>query len=97
MAPECITNRPYNQRADVFSFGVILLELIGRVSADPDVLLRTPSFGVDYLAFVVLCPPDCNLEMLLLAFSCCVVSQARDGGGVTRDTKDGKGGTWAMK
>ena len=74
MAPECITNRPYNQRADVFSFGIILLELVGRVSADPDVLLRTPSFGVDYVAFAALCPADCNLEMLLLAFSCCVVS-----------------------
>ncbi|XP_037093184.1 dual specificity testis-specific protein kinase 2-like [Pollicipes pollicipes] len=72
MAPECITNRPYNQRADVFSFGVILLEMMARVSADPDVLQRTPSFGIDYLAFVSLCPADCQLELLLIAFSCCV-------------------------
>ncbi|XP_037068561.1 dual specificity testis-specific protein kinase 1-like [Pollicipes pollicipes] len=72
MAPECITNRPYNQRADVFSFGVILLEMIGRLSADPDVLLRTPSFGVDYLAFAGLCPADCLLELLLIAFTCCL-------------------------
>ena len=74
MAPECITNLPYDQRADVFSFGVILLEVIGRVSADPDVLLRTPTFGVDYVAFASLCPPDCDLELLLLAFTCCLVS-----------------------
>ena len=74
MAPECISNLPYDQRADVFSFGVILLELVGRVSADPDVLLRTPSFGVDYVAFASLCPPDCDLELLLLAFTCCLVS-----------------------
>ena len=79
MAPECITNRPYNQRADVFSFGVILLELVSRLSADPDVLLRTPAFGIDYLAFSGVCPRDCNLEMLLLAFTCCVVS-VRGGG-----------------
>ncbi|KAF0313261.1 Dual specificity testis-specific protein kinase 1 [Amphibalanus amphitrite] len=72
MAPECISNLPYDQRADVFSFGVILLEMVGRVSADPDVLLRTPSFGVDYVAFASLCPPDCDLELLLLAFTCCL-------------------------
>ena len=74
MAPECITNLPYDQRADVFSFGVILLELTARVSADPDVLLRTPAFGVDYVAFASLCPADCDLELLLLAFTCCLVS-----------------------
>ena len=47
LAPGRITNLPYDELANVFSFGVILLELVGRVSADPDVLLRTPSLGVD--------------------------------------------------
>ena len=54
----------------------ILLELVGRVSADPAVLLRTPAFGVDYVAFASLCPPDCDLELLLLPFTCCLVSRS---------------------
>uniref|UniRef100_A0A8C9EUT6 Serine-threonine/tyrosine-protein kinase catalytic domain-containing protein n=1 Tax=Pavo cristatus TaxID=9049 RepID=A0A8C9EUT6_PAVCR len=56
--------------ADVFSYGIILCEIIARIQADPDYLPRTENFGLDYDAFQHMvgdCPPD----FLQLAFNCC--------------------------
>lgn len=47
MAPEMMIKGSYGLKADIFSFGIILCEMIGRCEADPDVLPRTNSFGVD--------------------------------------------------
>lgn len=73
MAPECLHGVWYDQCADVFSYGIVLCELIVRLEADPDVLPRTADFGVDRLALRRLCPDDCPPAFLRLALSCCQV------------------------
>ncbi|XP_069335994.1 dual specificity testis-specific protein kinase 2 isoform X2 [Eulemur rufifrons] len=70
MAPEVLRDEPYNEKADVFSYGIILCEIIARIQADPDYLPRTENFGLDYDAFQHMvgdCPPD----FLQLTFNCC--------------------------
>ena len=69
MSPECLNGRFYDDQADIFSLGIILCELIARVSADPDFLPRTQNFGVDYKAFSVLCS-NCPPEFLKTTFMC---------------------------
>ncbi|XP_065196713.1 uncharacterized protein LOC135828195 [Sycon ciliatum] len=51
MAPEMMRGKGYDYRADIFSFGIITCELIGRISADPDEMPRTMEFGLDDKAF----------------------------------------------
>ncbi|XP_059054787.1 uncharacterized protein LOC131848856 [Achroia grisella] len=52
MAPEMMNGNSYDEKVDVFSFGIILCEIIGRVSADPDFLPRRADFGLNEAAFV---------------------------------------------
>ncbi|CAL4123024.1 unnamed protein product, partial [Meganyctiphanes norvegica] len=73
MAPEMIRGKWYDHRVDVFSFGIIVCEIIARCDADPDILPRTNNFGVHYLAFSQLCPQDCPASFLQLAFQCCQI------------------------
>ncbi len=40
MAPEVLHGRAYNEKADVFSYGIILCEIISRLDADPENLRR---------------------------------------------------------
>ncbi|CAL1297042.1 unnamed protein product [Larinioides sclopetarius] len=73
MAPECLKGQWYNEKADVFSYGIILCEIIARIEADPDILPRTENFGVDYVAFSEMCA-DCPPQFLELAFTCCRIN-----------------------
>ncbi|KAJ7422688.1 Dual specificity testis-specific protein kinase 2 [Pitangus sulphuratus] len=41
MAPEVLRGEIYNEKVDVFAYGIILCETIARVPADPDYLPRT--------------------------------------------------------
>ncbi|XP_072430480.1 dual specificity testis-specific protein kinase 2 isoform X2 [Chiloscyllium punctatum] len=70
MAPEVLHSEHYNEKADVFSYGIILCEIIARVQADPDYLPRTVNFGLDYDAFQNMVG-DCPPSFLQLAFNCC--------------------------
>ncbi|XP_063002824.1 LIM domain kinase 1 isoform X2 [Elgaria multicarinata webbii] len=72
MAPEMINGRSYDEKVDVFSFGIILCEIIGRVSADPDYLPRTLDFGLNVRGFLDhYCPPNCPISFFPIAVRCC--------------------------
>ena len=74
MSPECLKGQFYDHTSDIFSLGIILCEVIGRVEADPDYLPRTENFGVDYRAFSDLVCDECPAEFLQVAFSCVAIS-----------------------
>ncbi|UXI17697.1 hypothetical protein NH340_JMT03640 [Sarcoptes scabiei] len=48
LAPECLQNKWYNHRSDIFSFGVICCELNWRISSDPDFLPRCDDYTIDF-------------------------------------------------
>ncbi|XP_013134268.1 PREDICTED: dual specificity testis-specific protein kinase 2, partial [Papilio polytes] len=72
MSPECLRGRWYDHRSDIFSYGIILCQIIARVDADPDVLPRTDNFGLNYVTFVELCDETTVPDLLRLAFNCCI-------------------------
>ncbi len=63
----------YGFPADVFSYGIVLCELIGRISADPDILPRSSDFGVDEAEFSTKHAATCPQPFLQVAFDCCRV------------------------
>ncbi len=76
MAPEMFASKPYDEAVDVYSFGVILCQLIGRVDADPDVMERwATTLSVDMEKFIQThAPPDTPEALLDLAFACTSLS-----------------------
>ena len=36
MAPEVFSGKSYDEKADVFSYGIVVCEIISRLDADPD-------------------------------------------------------------
>ncbi|KAF3705706.1 LIM domain kinase 1 [Channa argus] len=72
MAPEMIRGKTYNEMVDIFSFGIMICEIIGRVSADPDYLPRTNDFGLNVDGFLQKYHPrHCPLPFLPVAVLCC--------------------------
>uniref|UniRef100_A0A665VVA9 LIM domain kinase 1 n=1 Tax=Echeneis naucrates TaxID=173247 RepID=A0A665VVA9_ECHNA len=72
MAPEMIHGKSYDERVDIFSFGIMLCEIIGRVNADPDYLPRAMDFGLNVSGFLEhYCPPDCPPAFFPMAAVCC--------------------------
>ncbi|XP_053137864.1 dual specificity testis-specific protein kinase 1-like isoform X2 [Hemicordylus capensis] len=72
MAPEMLRGEPYDRKVDVFSFGIVLCEILGRIPADPEVLPRTQDYGLDVAAFQEMIS-GCPKQVLDLAASCCRV------------------------
>lgn len=70
MAPEVLRGEVYNEKVDVFAYGIILCEIIARIQADPDILPRTEDFGLDVEAFRQMVG-DCPSHFLNLAIACC--------------------------
>ncbi|XP_063792329.1 dual specificity testis-specific protein kinase 1-like [Pseudophryne corroboree] len=70
MAPEMLRGEPYDRKVDVFSFGIVLCEILGRIPADPEILPRTQDYGLDAAAFQALVK-ECPTRVLELAASCC--------------------------
>jgi serine/threonine protein kinase len=74
MAPEVIFGEVYDERADVFSFGVFLCELICRkVPGRDGFLQREPrsKFQLDFDAMRAMAPADAPASLLELAVQCC--------------------------
>ena len=40
MAPEVLSGKHYDEKADVFSYGIVACEIISRLDADPDEIPR---------------------------------------------------------
>lgn len=62
----------YDEKVDVFSFGIVLCEIITRRKVTTD-LQRAPqdAFCLDPEKFTPLVPEDCPPAFLRLALSCC--------------------------
>ncbi|XP_049879395.1 LIM domain kinase 1 isoform X2 [Pectinophora gossypiella] len=71
MAPEMMNGNVYDEKVDVFSFGIILCEIIGRVSADPDFLPRRADFGLNESVFVDKFCSNCPEPFYRVAFLAC--------------------------
>ncbi|NWX88110.1 TESK1 kinase, partial [Nothoprocta ornata] len=72
MAPEMLRGEPYDRKVDVFSFGIVLCEILGRIPADPEVLPRTQDYGLDVIAFQGMIS-ECPKRVMDLAACCCRV------------------------
>lgn len=71
-----LRGEPYDRKVDVFSFGIVLCEILARIPADPEILPRTQDYGLDVKAFRELVA-DCPQRLLELAASCCMVESFR--------------------
>ncbi|TRY71321.1 hypothetical protein DNTS_002258 [Danionella cerebrum] len=72
MAPEMLNGKRYDGKVDVFSFGIVLCEIIGQVYADPECLPRTLDFGLNVPKFIEkFLPEHCPPAFFALAVACC--------------------------
>uniref|UniRef100_A0A8C1R0F1 LIM domain kinase 1 n=1 Tax=Cyprinus carpio TaxID=7962 RepID=A0A8C1R0F1_CYPCA len=74
MAPEMLNGKVYDERVDIFSFGIVVCEIIGRVYADPDYLPRTQDFGLNVNEFLErYMAKDCPEAFFPIAVLCCAL------------------------
>lgn len=70
MAPEMMKGNKYDEKVDIFSFGIVLCEIIGRVLADPDFLPRSNDFGLNQNQFREKFCNNCPEPFYKVAFLC---------------------------
>ncbi|XP_033210664.1 LIM domain kinase 1 isoform X2 [Belonocnema kinseyi] len=71
MAPEMMKGNKYDEKVDIFSFGIVVCEIIGRVQADPDYLPRSSDFGLNKHVFKEKFCSNCPETFYTIAFLCC--------------------------
>jgi len=71
MAPEVLRSEEYNEKVDIFSFGIVLVEAVTRKDAEN--IPRTSSFGVDFEQLTEFVPADCPEDLLNLMEECCAI------------------------
>ncbi|KAG7206030.1 hypothetical protein KM043_003433 [Ampulex compressa] len=71
MAPEMMKGNKYDEKVDIFSFGIVVCEIIGRVQADPDYLPRSSDFGLNQNVFKEKFCSNCPETFYMIAFLCC--------------------------
>ncbi|XP_076761334.1 LIM domain kinase 1 isoform X1 [Xylocopa sonorina] len=71
MAPEMMNGNKYDEKVDIFSFGIVVCEIIGRVYADPDYLPRSRDFGLNQHVFKEKFCSSCPEMFYTIAFLCC--------------------------
>ncbi|KAH8265144.1 hypothetical protein KR044_002094, partial [Drosophila immigrans] len=71
MAPEMMKGLKYDEKVDVFSFGIMLCEIIGRVEADPDYMPRNSDFSLNQQEFREKFCAHCPEAFVKVAFVCC--------------------------
>lgn len=71
MAPEMMKGLKYDEKVDVFSFGIMLCEIIGRVEADPDFMPRNSDFSLNQQEFREKFCAQCPEPFVKVAFVCC--------------------------
>lgn len=71
MAPEMMKGNKYDEKVDIFSFGIVVCEIIGRVQADPDYLPRSSDFGLNTKVFREKFCGNCPEPFFTIAFLCC--------------------------
>jgi len=65
MAPEIIMENIYNEKADVFSYGMVMAEILSRVAPDMKNFIRQmPEFGIDSVSLPPLSRPLPSLSPL---------------------------------
>eukprot|EP01133_Synstelium_polycarpum_P009811 gene9811-11460_t len=68
MAPEILVGEEYDRSCDVFSFGVVLIELITRLKLTPRI--RDENLGIDLDYVLSRSPKDCPKEFFNLVLHC---------------------------
>ncbi|KAN0025414.1 hypothetical protein ACTFIU_003675 [Dictyostelium citrinum] len=70
MAPEVVLGQDYNEACDVFSYGIVLSEIITRMDTTNNLRPSSLKYGLDVDVLLPLIPKDCPPPFLKLVLDC---------------------------